>query len=137
MPVFILYLTTNSGYTIVSIHPDGLLVGLGTSTGTVRVYDIKAMSSVASFEGHEGSISGISFSENGYFVSVTTKESKTFKVWDLRKLKCVGEVNIDAEGGKGLRSDFDFSAQYLGVSSGNSLQYVFCPRFNQHTMKFD
>lgn len=40
---------------------------------------------MAKFDGHEGRINGISFSENGYYMA--TAASDGVKLWDLRKLK--------------------------------------------------
>src|SRR5262249_21502515 len=50
----------------VQFHPDGLILGTGTAAHRIRVWDIKTMSNVASFEGHKGKVVDISFSENGW-----------------------------------------------------------------------
>ena len=40
---------------------------------------------MAKFDGHEGRINGISFSENGYYMATAATDG--VKLWDLRKLK--------------------------------------------------
>lgn len=53
-------------FTSMSIHPDGLILGTGTSSGTVRIWDIKSQQVPATFEQHTGTITSLAFSENGY-----------------------------------------------------------------------
>lgn len=40
---------------------------------------------VAKFEGHKGPVSGLCFSENGYYLATAADDG--VKLWDLRKLK--------------------------------------------------
>ena len=51
-------------------HPDGLILGTGTVGNRIRVWDVKTMANVASFDGHKGKVTDISFSENGYVASI-------------------------------------------------------------------
>ena len=43
------------------------------------------MQNVAKFEGHKGPVSGLCFSENGYYLATAADDG--VKLWDLRKLK--------------------------------------------------
>ncbi|KAI9142790.1 WD40-repeat-containing domain protein [Paraphysoderma sedebokerense] len=104
-----------------SIHPDGLLFGVGVTTDTelqVRVYDIKQLEVVATFVHAPSSstadvIKCIAFSENGYYVASSSTNSTVVKLWDLRKLNCAREIDA-AEHIEGLKGEDD---QSKGVGS--------------------
>jgi len=103
------------GYTCVKFHPDGLLVGAGTVDSVLRIWDIKSQDNVASFTGHQGKITSLSFSENGYYLA-TSGGDKTVKIWDLRKLVDVKTIQLDGDV-NAVR--FDYSGQYLGVGGSD------------------
>lgn len=73
------------GYSAVSFHPDGLILGTGTQDKLVRVWELRTQKNVAQFEGHAGPVLGLSFSENGYHLATAAADG--VKLWDLRKLK--------------------------------------------------
>ena len=66
-------------------HPDGLILGSGTTDGLLRVWDVRTMQNVHVLEGHTAAISCLSFSENGY-LAASGSEDGSVKLWDLRKL---------------------------------------------------
>ncbi|KAJ3004800.1 hypothetical protein HKX48_001036 [Thoreauomyces humboldtii] len=113
-----------SGYTAASIHPDGLLVGLGRTDSLVTLWDIKSQTSVGQFEGHQGAITSISFSENGYYLATCASGEPVVKIWDLRKLICFKTIELDGVapdvGVSNVR--FDYSGQFLAATCGSELR---------------
>ncbi|GAB4816362.1 hypothetical protein N2152v2_003408 [Parachlorella kessleri] len=73
------------GYSCAALHPDGLILCTGMEDATVRIWETRTQKNVAKFDGHEGRINGISFSENGYYMATAATDG--VKLWDLRKLK--------------------------------------------------
>ena len=49
---------------------------------------------MANFLGHSGPITGIAFSENGYYLA-TAADDSSVKLWDLRKLKNFKTLQLD------------------------------------------
>ena len=49
---------------------------------------------MATFPGHSGPITALSFSENGYYLA-TAADDAVVKLWDLRKLKNFKNITLD------------------------------------------
>jgi pre-mRNA-processing factor 19 len=47
----------------------GLIYSTGTSTAKVRVWDMKSLGNVATFDGHTGPVRSLAFSENGFYMA--------------------------------------------------------------------
>eukprot|EP00897_Mesotaenium_endlicherianum_P009866 jgi/Mesen1/8908/ME000540S08419 len=109
------------GYTSAAFHPDGLILGTGTAESLVRIWDVKSQANVAKFEGHVGSVTGISFSENGYFLA--TAGADGVKLWDLRKLKNFRSLAPYDAQTPTSSVEFDFSGSYLAVAGSDVRVY--------------
>ncbi|KDP33313.1 hypothetical protein JCGZ_12862 [Jatropha curcas] len=105
------------GYTSAAFHPDGLILGTGTSEAVVKIWDVKSQANVARFDGHEGAVTAISFSENGYFLATAARDS--VKLWDLRKLKNFRTLNLYDSDTPTNSVEFDHSGCYLGVAGSD------------------
>jgi len=109
----------DAGLSTVAFHPDGLILGTGTTDSIVRIWDVKSQENVASFEGHSGKIVDISFSENGFYLATAAEDS--VKLWDLRKLSNFSTIPIE---GAISAANFDYSGNYLAVAGSNISIYA-------------
>ena len=144
--------------TCAQFHPDGLIFGTGTSDAMIKIWDLKEVrkkttnklpnshyyftfsifqqKNVADFESHTGSISALSFSENGYYLA-TAADDNCVRLWDLRKLKNFKTLNLE-EGFEVRDLCFDNSGTYLAVA-GTDVRVYQCKQwqdlkiFNDHT----
>ncbi|KAE8667994.1 TLD-domain containing nucleolar protein, putative isoform 1 [Hibiscus syriacus] len=105
------------GYTSAAFHPDGLILGTGTTGATVRIWDVKSRGNVANFDGHTGAVTAISFSENGYFLATAAHDG--VKLWDLRKLKNFRSFELYDQDTPTNSVDFDHSGSYLAIAGSD------------------
>jgi pre-mRNA-processing factor 19 len=108
------------GYTCAAFHPDGLILGTGTTENLVRIWDVKSQDNVAKFEGHTAAVTGLSFSENGYHLATCAADG--VKLWDLRKVK-VFKTLTPYDGAPTAAVKFDTSGLYLGVGGVDARVY--------------
>ncbi|EEC67131.1 hypothetical protein OsI_33953 [Oryza sativa Indica Group] len=109
------------GYTSASFHPDGLILGTGTTEAVVKIWDVKTQSNVAKFEGHVGPVTAMSFSENGYFLATAALDG--VKLWDLRKLRNFRTISPYDSDTPTNSVEFDFSGSYLAVGGSDTRVY--------------
>lgn len=111
----LLHGTIEQKLTSVDIHPDGILMALGSAAGSVHIIDIRTGEESALFqtEAKGQSITSLSFSENGYYLSSATPT--LVEIWDLRKLNQAGSIATEGDGKTAINVRFDPSAQYLAI----------------------
>lgn len=102
-------------------HPDGLIAAQATSSPSdghlVRVWDVRERANVHNFQGHDASVSAITFSENGYYMASSSADA-SLRIWDLRNRREIHKVDAD----KPLTAcAFDFSGKYLAAASHTTL----------------
>jgi len=106
-----------TGISSLGWHPDGQILGVGCTNGSIRIFDVKTTKCAADFEGHgaaSGKVLSLSFSENGYLLATVAERSTEVKLWDLRKGINSHSIALP-EGYKASAVNWDFSAQYLSV----------------------
>ncbi|KAJ2823421.1 hypothetical protein IWW50_003789 [Coemansia erecta] len=109
----------------IAFHPDGMFLGVGTTDGFAKILDIKQKQVLATLDAassNEGAteISGLHFSENGYyFVTTSAREAA---VWDLRKQKKTQSWVLadlvpeeSRESAQFTAARFDASGKYLAL----------------------
>ncbi|KAK7279190.1 hypothetical protein RJT34_24236 [Clitoria ternatea] len=108
---------SSEGYTSAAFHPDGLILGTGTTESLVKIWDVKSQANVARFDGHVGPVTAISFSENGYFLATAAHDG--VKLWDLRKLKNFRNFSPYDPETPTNSVEFDHSGSYLAVAGSD------------------
>ncbi|KAK9287764.1 hypothetical protein L1049_016204 [Liquidambar formosana] len=114
--------SVSEGYTSAAFHPDGLILGTGTSEALVKIWDVKSQANVARFDGHIGAVTAISFSENGYFLATAANDG--VKLWDLRKLRNFRTFAPYDSNTPTNSVEFDHSGSYLALA-GSDMRWVF------------
>jgi len=109
---------TETTVTCIGMHPDGLILGAGTADGKLKILDLKSQKFASTLEGHNGAVTSLSFSENGYHFS-SSSDAGEVNVWDLRKLKLMKTLTCDA--GAVYQVQFDFSGKNLAYTSGKGV----------------
>ncbi|EYU43746.1 hypothetical protein ABFS82_07G052300 [Erythranthe guttata] len=113
--------SSEGGYTSAAFHPDGLILGTGTAGSVVKIWDVKSQNNVARFDGHQGAVTAISFSENGYFLATAAHDG--VKLWDLRRLRNFRTLSPYDENTATQSVEFDHSGSYLALGGSDIRVY--------------
>jgi WD40 repeat protein len=74
-----------SAYSCGAFHPDGLILGTGSASGALRIWDVRTLENPHVLPGHGAAMTCLSFSENGYQAASGGVDGSV-RLWDLRKL---------------------------------------------------
>lgn len=115
----------NSTYTSLAVHPDGVLVAVGTEDGAIYFHNLTAGGSVSTSLRltEPGAVSALEFSENGYWL-VSGSVNGSAQVWDLRKLTQVAEIGFEQVKGPVLSLAMDYSGQFLAAGNAKGVEVV-------------
>ncbi|CDU23714.1 probable PRP19-non-snRNP spliceosome component required for DNA [Sporisorium scitamineum] len=115
-------------YESFAFHPDGQLAATGTSTGAIRIWEVKSGANASTIQTElPGRVSLLHFSENGYYLAAASDQGKAVEVWDLRKLTAVGKLTVeeDEDAKSGVSAiKFDPSLQFLAVATDSINVYA-------------
>nr|OQO23804.1 hypothetical protein B0A51_08162 [Rachicladosporium sp. CCFEE 5018] len=110
---------TDSELTTVTFHPDGHLLALGTSSGSIKLYDVKTSQIAHTFPAAANApISSLSFSENGTWLASAYGGQTSVTIWDLRKLSQLTSLEIGTAV-SGIA--WDYTGQYLAACGAGAV----------------
>jgi len=98
--------------TCLEVHPDGLILAVGATDCTLKVWDVKKVKLAMSIEGHKSPVSALAFSENGFYLATIAADA--LKLWDLRKLKSFQTIDLPTTFNPRCVS-FDYSGNFLAA----------------------
>ena len=127
----------DDSFSSMSIHPDGTLIGLGTPTSTIQIFDVRTGAVAASLTPEKTTpftVNTLSFSENGYHLLAPSSTSSV-AIWDLRKPKIAHSIPL-GDSFKINKVLYDYSAQLLGVT-GNEGVRVYAHRSWEELVRFE
>jgi len=106
-----------SPFTCTMMHPDGFIFATGTQNNLIRFWDLRSQKNVATFQGHQGPLNDVQFSENGIYLASCSQDNSV-KVWDLRGPSNITTLNLDVTP---QAIHYDYSGVYLAVASGREI----------------
>lgn len=84
--------------TTADLHVDGVLLGVGSSSGTVSIYDLTLTEKVSTISTQYPHVDKLQFGLNGYWLAVTSsqEEATALQIFDLRKNSLVHQLSFDS-----------------------------------------
>lgn len=105
--------------TSAAFHPDGHLFAAGTTTGEIKLFDVKTLENVANFtSSNTAPVLALSFSENGTWLATTARGQTNVTIWDLRKMTEIKAIDI---GSPVTNLSWDYTGQFLAVCGPGSV----------------
>jgi len=110
-------------YTSCGMHPDGLIFGVGTSVGTIQVWDLKGQKIASTLQGHTSKpVRSLTFSESGYHAASLTSDAVI--LWDLRKIKSIAVLPVSDDKEAVQSMAFDPAGKYLALAGGSKVSVL-------------
>jgi len=102
--------------TDVGFQPDGLILATGHDTGAINLWDIRTLEVFQTISNEDVSqpIHQIAFSNKGYLIAASWKNSSLIKLYDMRK--GFGETAITFDCSSDISLSFDPFGAYLMAS---------------------
>ena len=85
----------NSYVLHLSLNSNSSVIASGLNTSKITVCDTTTLSELASFEAHEGDLSGMKFSPENTNYIYTSSSQECIKLWDIRDYKTPARTFID------------------------------------------
>ncbi|ANB11738.1 E3 ubiquitin-protein ligase PRP19 [Sugiyamaella lignohabitans] len=124
-------ISNGSPVTSLAVHPDGELVAVGSADGNIRIHKVTdedfsepaAVFPTGSDDSPAGSVTSLSFSENGYWLAASSSSLVgQVQIWNLRKLSLLTTVPFETLNSEILSIKFDPSGQYLAAASSEGIE---------------
>jgi pre-mRNA-processing factor 19 len=124
-------------FTSLQCHPDGSLLGIGTGSGSVLIYDLRAAAVAATLAVPDAtpfSVGSLSFAENGYQLLAPGSNS-TVAVWDLRNQKTSTTIDL-GDDFQVSSVAYDQAVRILGVAGSGGLR-LFAHKTWEELVRFE
>mmetsp|Transcript_21395 Transcript_21395/g.21030 ORF Transcript_21395/g.21030 Transcript_21395/m.21030 type:complete len:365 (-) Transcript_21395:23-1117(-) len=121
--------------TSLRVHPDGLMVATGSSTGVVNLWDIRTQSCAAVMEGINSPITRLEFSEKAIHLAGSSDKSNIAGLWNLKKFKKPPQKLIHQQGSVVRSIAFDPYGAFVVSASDKTL--CFFDSSNTETCLFE
>lgn len=114
-------LDDHSDLTSVAVHPDGLMMATGSSTGVIKLWDVRSQKVAATLEGHKSAIHSLEFSEKGIQLCSASHKENIAHLWSLKKLQKPPKNLTHRQGGVIRDVTFDPYGAYIATAYENFL----------------
>lgn len=90
--------TLEQKVTCADLHVDGVLLGVGTGSGTVEIYDLTSAENVSSMTTQYPQVNKLQFALNGYWLVASSTEGNksVVEIFDLRKNSLLHKIELTA-----------------------------------------
>lgn len=107
--------------TSVAIHPDGLMLATGSSSGRIKIWDLRSQNVAATLDGHKAAVSSLVFSEKGIQLASSSLKENIVQLWSLKKLEKPPKNMVHKQGGVVRDITFDPYGAYAITACDNSV----------------
>lgn len=105
----------------VTIHPDGLMVATGSTSGEINLWDLRSQTEAASLNGHKHAITNLEFSEKAIHLASTAEKENVVQLWNLKKTHKPPTSFIHEQGSTVRSVTFDPYGAYIVSAADKNL----------------